>query len=89
MCGRAKREEVLLLCGHVATCEGCEGRVKRCPLCKETVTGRNKVGVASMNFGSVCGVRELFAIKRLTFALGRTQYMRQQQGMRSGQTGKG
>ena len=59
MCGRAKREEVLLPCGHVATCEGCGGRVKRCPLCKETVTGRNKVGVAWMNFGTVCGVRGL------------------------------
>ena len=70
MCGCAKREEVLLPCGHVATCEGCGGRVKRCPLCKETVTGRNKVGVAWMNFGAVCGVREL----RLTFALGRAQY---------------
>ena len=41
----------------MATCEGCGGRVKRCPLGKETVTGRNKVGVAWMSFSKVCGMR--------------------------------
>ena len=31
--------------------------MRRCPLCKETVTGRSKVGVTWMSFSKVCGMR--------------------------------
>ena len=43
LCGQGKREVVLLPCGHVGTCDKCEVTV--CPLCKESVTGKNKASV--------------------------------------------
>ncbi len=43
MCSERPRDVLLGPCGHVVTCSGCAGRLKRCLLCKEEVVSTTKV----------------------------------------------
>ncbi|KRG06356.1 uncharacterized protein Dmoj_GI11891, isoform B [Drosophila mojavensis] len=43
VCSDAKRDTVFKPCGHVSCCETCAPRVKKCLICRETVTSREKI----------------------------------------------
>lgn len=43
LCSENKRDTVFKPCGHVIACEGCASRIKKCLICRETVTSREKV----------------------------------------------
>ncbi len=43
LCSEKKRDTVFKPCGHVISCEGCGSRMKKCLLCRETVSSREKI----------------------------------------------
>ncbi|XP_002086414.2 E3 ubiquitin-protein ligase mind-bomb [Drosophila yakuba] len=43
VCSDAKRDTVFKPCGHVSCCETCAPRVKKCLICRETVSSREKI----------------------------------------------
>ncbi|EDV97630.1 GH16977 [Drosophila grimshawi] len=43
VCSDAKRDTVFKPCGHVCCCETCAPRVKKCLICRETVSSREKI----------------------------------------------
>ncbi|XP_054732454.1 E3 ubiquitin-protein ligase mind-bomb isoform X1 [Anastrepha obliqua] len=43
VCSDAKRDTVFKPCGHVCCCDTCAPRVKKCLICRETVTSREKI----------------------------------------------
>ncbi|XP_064541015.1 E3 ubiquitin-protein ligase mind-bomb isoform X1 [Drosophila montana] len=43
VCSDGKRDTVFKPCGHVSCCETCAPRVKKCLICRETVTSREKI----------------------------------------------
>ena len=43
VCSEKKRDTLFLPCAHVAACNSCSERVKKCLLCKEYVDDRKKV----------------------------------------------
>ncbi|KAK9709618.1 Ankyrin repeats (3 copies) [Popillia japonica] len=43
VCSDAKRDMLFQPCGHVTCCSGCAPRVKKCLLCRESVTSRIKI----------------------------------------------
>lgn len=47
LCSEKKRDTVFKPCGHVASCEPCGSRIKKCLICRETVSSREKVFIVS------------------------------------------
>lgn len=45
LCSENKRDTVFKPCGHVISCEACGSRMKKCLLCRETVSSREKVNI--------------------------------------------
>jgi hypothetical protein len=45
LCSEQKRDTVFKPCGHVIACEGCGSRIKKCLICRETVSSREKVSL--------------------------------------------
>lgn len=43
LCSEQKRDTVFKPCGHVVACEACGSRIKKCLICRETVSSREKV----------------------------------------------
>lgn len=43
LCSEQKRDTVFKPCGHVVSCEACGARIKKCLICRETVSSREKV----------------------------------------------
>ncbi|XP_037933778.1 E3 ubiquitin-protein ligase mind-bomb isoform X2 [Teleopsis dalmanni] len=43
VCSDIKRDTVFKPCGHVCCCDTCAPRVKKCLLCRETVSSRDKI----------------------------------------------
>ncbi|XP_030388129.1 E3 ubiquitin-protein ligase mind-bomb isoform X2 [Scaptodrosophila lebanonensis] len=43
VCSDVKRDTVFKPCGHVSCCETCAPRVKKCLICRETVSSREKI----------------------------------------------
>ncbi|XP_001353017.1 E3 ubiquitin-protein ligase mind-bomb [Drosophila pseudoobscura] len=43
VCSDAKRDTVFKPCGHVSCCDTCAPRVKKCLICRETVSSREKI----------------------------------------------
>lgn len=43
LCSEHKRDTVFKPCGHVVSCEACASRIKKCLICRETVSSREKV----------------------------------------------
>lgn len=43
LCSERKRDTIFKPCGHVCCCEGCTMRVKKCLICRESVTAREKI----------------------------------------------
>lgn len=43
ICSTNKRNVIFSPCQHIATCEGCAGRVKKCLLCRNLVDSWNKI----------------------------------------------
>ncbi|XP_036326768.1 E3 ubiquitin-protein ligase mind-bomb isoform X2 [Rhagoletis pomonella] len=43
VCSDAKRDTVFKPCGHVCCCDTCAPRVKKCLICRETVSSREKI----------------------------------------------
>lgn len=43
LCSERKRDTVFKPCGHVCCCEGCTARVKKCLICRESVSARDKI----------------------------------------------
>lgn len=43
LCSEQKRDTVFKPCGHVIACEACGARIKKCLVCRETVSSREKV----------------------------------------------
>jgi E3 ubiquitin-protein ligase mind-bomb len=43
LCSEQKRDTVFKPCGHVVSCEACGSRIKKCLMCRETVSSREKV----------------------------------------------
>lgn len=43
VCSDGKREMLFSPCGHVACCNACAPRVKKCLICRENVLSRTKV----------------------------------------------
>lgn len=43
LCSEQKRDTVFKPCGHVVACEVCGARIKKCLICRETVSSREKV----------------------------------------------
>lgn len=43
LCSVLKRDTVFKPCGHVVSCEACGSRIKKCLICRETVSSREKV----------------------------------------------
>jgi E3 ubiquitin-protein ligase mind-bomb len=43
LCSEQKRDTVFKPCGHVVSCEACGSRIKKCLICRETVSSREKV----------------------------------------------
>ena len=43
LCSEQKRDTVFKPCGHVIACEACGSRIKKCLICRETVSSREKV----------------------------------------------
>lgn len=46
LCSEKKRDTVFKPCGHVVSCEACGSRIKKCLICRETVSSREKVSCA-------------------------------------------
>jgi Zinc finger, C3HC4 type (RING finger) len=44
LCSEQKRDTVFKPCGHVVSCEACGSRIKKCLICRESVSSREKVG---------------------------------------------
>lgn len=51
-CSEKKRDTVFKPCGHVVSCEACGSRIKKCLICREAVSSREKVsgGTKLINF---------------------------------------
>ena len=60
VCSEKKRDTLFLPCAHVAACNSCSERVKKCLLCKEYVDDRKKVLPLSL-FASSHGFQNLAA----------------------------
>lgn len=45
LCSEQKRDTVFKPCGHVVACEACGSRIKKCLICRETVSSREKVNI--------------------------------------------
>lgn len=45
LCSEQKRDTVFKPCGHVVSCEACGSRIKKCLICRETVSSREKVKI--------------------------------------------
>ena len=45
LCSEQKRDTVFKPCGHVVACEACGSRIKKCLICRETVSSREKVKI--------------------------------------------
>lgn len=45
VCSEQKRDTVFKPCGHVCCCDNCSMRVKKCLICRETVSSREKVSL--------------------------------------------
>lgn len=45
LCSEQKRDTVFKPCGHVISCEACGSRIKKCLMCRETVSSREKVNL--------------------------------------------
>ena len=43
LCSEQKRDTVFKPCGHIVSCEACGSRIKKCLICRETVSSREKV----------------------------------------------
>lgn len=43
LCSERKRDTVFKPCGHVCCCEACTVRVKKCLICRESVSARDKI----------------------------------------------
>ncbi|XP_071447272.1 E3 ubiquitin-protein ligase MIB1-like [Hetaerina americana] len=43
VCSDAKRDTIFRPCSHVACCNACAHRVKKCLVCRESVNGRSKI----------------------------------------------
>ncbi|GAB0098858.1 E3 ubiquitin-protein ligase mind-bomb [Sergentomyia squamirostris] len=43
VCSEQKRDTVFKPCGHVCCCDNCSMRVKKCLICRETVSSREKI----------------------------------------------
>jgi hypothetical protein len=43
LCSEQKRDTVFKPCGHVVSCEACGSRIKKCLICREAVSSREKV----------------------------------------------
>ncbi|XP_070491410.1 E3 ubiquitin-protein ligase mind-bomb-like isoform X1 [Chironomus tepperi] len=43
LCSEQKRDTVFKPCGHVVSCEACGSRIKKCLICRETVSSREKI----------------------------------------------
>lgn len=52
LCSEQKRDTVFKPCGHVVSCEACGSRIKKCLICRETVSSREKVRDINYNFFS-------------------------------------
>lgn len=52
LCSEQKRDTVFKPCGHIVSCEACGSRIKKCLICRETVSSREKV---RMKVGPVKG----------------------------------
>lgn len=50
LCSEQKRDTVFKPCGHVVACEACGSRIKKCLICRESVSSREKV--RTRQFGS-------------------------------------
>lgn len=45
LCSEQKRDTVFKPCGHVVSCEACGSRIKKCLICRESVSSREKVRI--------------------------------------------
>jgi hypothetical protein len=50
LCSEKKRDTVFKPCGHVVACEACGARIKKCLICRETVSSREKVFILKYQY---------------------------------------
>ncbi len=43
ICMDQKPNMTFIPCGHVATCESCSSQVQQCPICRQTITNKQKL----------------------------------------------
>lgn len=64
VCSDAKRDILFQPCGHVTCCSACAPRVKKCLICRESVTARIQVSVHCFHFGrNVTRGRDVISVK--------------------------
>lgn len=50
LCSEQKRDTLFKPCGHVCCCETCAPRVKKCLICRESVSAKEKVCFFTFSF---------------------------------------
>lgn len=50
LCSEQKRDTLFKPCGHVCCCETCAPRVKKCLICRESVSAKEKVCLLNFSY---------------------------------------